>query len=187
MEYGFNLETGPTSNDGNEDTHFYSPSQWKTSGCKWGNYLYYNNCCLMQWWQEITILCLIPSRDSHPKNTALLDSWVSSFHLGRSEVSRPPEQIIQTLLPISQIHTETDTAWGMQLEHHTCHRNPLNSSIQIQAQIVSASYFLRSCTQYPGLQKCHLSVKHEVGLIFLRAGWCNCTNIRQHYYLFISK
>lgn len=133
------------------------------------------------------VLCLIPSRDSHPKNTALLDSWVSSFHLGRSEVSRPPEQIIQTLLPISQIHTETDTAWGMQLEHHTCHRNPLNSSIQIQAQIVSASYFLRSCTQYPCLQKCHLSVKHEVGLIFLRAGWCNCTNIRQHYYLFLSK
>lgn len=119
-------------------------------------------------------------------DTALLDR-VSSFHLGRSEVSRPPEQIIQTLLPISQIHTETDTAWGMQLEHHTCHRNPLNSSIQIQAQIVSASYFLRSCTQYPGLQKCHLSVKHEVGLIFLRAGWCNCTNIRQHYYLFLSK
>lgn len=128
-------------------------------------------------WYQVGILI--------PKNTALLDSWVSSFHPSRSEVSRPPEQIIQTLLPISQIHT--DTAWGMQLEHHTCHRNPLNSSIQIQAQIVSASYFLRSCTQYPGLQKCHLSVKHEVGLIFLRAGWCNCTNIRQHYYLFLSK
>lgn len=35
MEYVFNLETGPTSNDGNEDTHFYSPSQWRTSGCIW--------------------------------------------------------------------------------------------------------------------------------------------------------
>lgn len=64
----------------------------------------------------------------------------------------------------------------------------LNSSIQIEAQKVSASYFLWSCTQYPGLQKCHLSVKHKVGLIFLRAsGWCSCTNIRQHYYLLFSK
>lgn len=54
----------------------------------------------------------------------------------------------------------------------------LNSSIQIEAQIVSASYFLWSCTQYLGLQKCHLSVKHKVGLIFLRAsGWCSCVKI----------
>lgn len=124
MEYAFNLETGPTSNDGNEDIHFYSPSQWRTVGVSegtvctttiavWCNDGKRSPSCV---WYQIGNLI--------PKLQLYLIA-VSSFHPSRSEASKPPEQIIQTLLPTSQIHTETDTTWGMQLEHHTPHGNSL--------------------------------------------------------------
>lgn len=185
MEYAFNLETGPTSNDGNEDTHFYSPSQWRTVGVKegtvcttiavWCNDGKRSPSCV--WYQVGNLI---------PKLQLYLIA-VSNFHPSRSEASRPPEKNHphsppNITNPYRNRHYLRNAAWTSHISRESCNLN-LASKYKL-----SASYFLRSCTLYPSFQKSHLSVEHEVALIFITASvWCSCTNIRQHYYLLLSK